>query len=52
MPVYRADAVLPAADAAAEGALLLPLHQGLDDVDVHTVADEVRKSVEHRTTKP
>ncbi|MFE5619853.1 DegT/DnrJ/EryC1/StrS family aminotransferase [Streptomyces sp. NPDC056524] len=39
---------LPGTDIAAETTLLLPLHQGLDDSEVSTVADELRKSVEHR----
>ncbi|MFJ7125417.1 DegT/DnrJ/EryC1/StrS family aminotransferase [Streptomyces sp. NPDC098101] len=39
---------LPGTDHAADTTLLLPLHQGLDDTEVRTVADELRKSVEHR----
>ncbi|MER6195723.1 DegT/DnrJ/EryC1/StrS family aminotransferase [Streptomyces cyaneofuscatus] len=49
VPAYGATAVdLPGTDHAAETTLLLPLHQGLDDAEVATVADELRKSVEHR----
>lgn len=48
VPAYRAGVELPATDSAAEATLLLPLHQGLDDTDVHTVADELRKAVDHR----
>jgi aminotransferase len=50
VPAYRAHARdLPGTDAAAEATLLLPLHQGLDDTEVQTVADEFRKAVEHRS---
>lgn len=48
VPAYRASADLPAAEEASETTLLLPLHQGLDDSEVRTVADELRKSVEYR----
>ncbi|MER7624966.1 DegT/DnrJ/EryC1/StrS family aminotransferase [Streptomyces sp. NPDC126503] len=51
VPAYGADADadLPGTDRAADTTLLLPLHQGLDDADVRTVAGELRKAVEHRT---
>ncbi|MER7759878.1 DegT/DnrJ/EryC1/StrS family aminotransferase [Streptomyces sp. NPDC097619] len=39
---------LPGTDHAADTTLLLPLHQALDDTEVDTVADALRKSVEHR----
>lgn len=46
---YRAgDIQLPGADEASDTTLLLPMHQGLDDMDVRTVADELRESVERR----
>ncbi|MGP3949266.1 DegT/DnrJ/EryC1/StrS family aminotransferase [Streptomyces sp. 7N604] len=49
VPVYRADGgELPGTDEASDSTLLLPLHQGLDDADVRTVVDELRKSVENR----
>lgn len=48
MPAYRGDADLPGTDRASDTTLLLPLHQGLDDTDVRTVVDELRKAVEHR----
>ncbi|MCT4356208.1 DegT/DnrJ/EryC1/StrS family aminotransferase [Streptomyces sp. Je 1-79] len=40
---------LPATERTAETTLLLPLHHGMDAADVHTVADEVRKSMERHT---
>jgi aminotransferase len=46
---YRSNAYLPGADDASDRTLLLPVHQGLDDTEVRTIADELRKSVEHRT---
>ncbi|GLW05788.1 aminotransferase DegT [Microtetraspora sp. NBRC 13810] len=48
VPIYRGDAELPGTEEAADTTLLLPLHQGLDDADVRTVADELRKAVEYR----
>ncbi|UGY93012.1 DegT/DnrJ/EryC1/StrS family aminotransferase [Streptomyces gobiensis] len=49
VPTYRAtDAALPGSDHAAERTLCLPLHPGLSDEDVHTVAETVRKAVEKR----
>ncbi|MGC5330208.1 DegT/DnrJ/EryC1/StrS family aminotransferase [Micromonospora sp. DT62] len=45
---YGAGRHLPGADEAARTTLLLPLHQGLDDADVRTVVDGLRKSVEQR----
>ncbi|GAB3959138.1 DegT/DnrJ/EryC1/StrS family aminotransferase [Streptomyces sparsus] len=46
---YRADAAhLPGTEHSADTTLLLPIHQGLDDTEVRTVADELRKAVEHR----
>lgn len=45
---YRSNASLPDTDDAAERTLLLPIHQGLDDSDVRTIAGELCKSVEHR----
>ncbi|MGP4052520.1 DegT/DnrJ/EryC1/StrS family aminotransferase [Streptomyces sp. 2A115] len=49
VPAYRGGgAVLPNTDTASSTTLLLPLHQGLDDAEVRTVADELRKAVEHR----
>jgi aminotransferase len=48
VPAYGGTEQLPASDEAAESTLLLPLHQGLDDTDVRTVAGELRKSVEHQ----
>jgi aminotransferase len=46
IPIYGAThQVLPGADQAAEETLLLPLHQGLDDVDVRRIVDAVRQSV-------
>ncbi|MEU4775991.1 DegT/DnrJ/EryC1/StrS family aminotransferase [Micromonospora sp. NPDC023644] len=48
VPLFRADADLPGTAEAAANTLLLPIHQGLDDADVRTVADELCKAVEHR----
>nr|UYD71608.1 NDP-hexose 35-epimerase [Streptomyces sp.] len=50
VPVYSVqDVSLPGAEEAADRTLLLPLHQGLSDAEVHTVVDEFRKSVEFHT---
>lgn len=46
VPLYRAGGDLPGTDEAAGSTLLLPLHPALDDADVRTVADELRKVVE------
>ncbi|HCT79845.1 MAG TPA: DegT/DnrJ/EryC1/StrS family aminotransferase, partial [Micromonosporaceae bacterium] len=46
--LYRADADLPGTEEASAVTLLLPIHQGLDDADVRTVAAELRRAVEHR----
>ncbi|WP_307783998.1 DegT/DnrJ/EryC1/StrS family aminotransferase [Streptomyces spinoverrucosus] len=52
VPAYGGDGVvLPGTDTASDSTLLLPLHQGLDDAEVRTVADEFRKAVEHRTAE-
>ncbi|QSS95331.1 DegT/DnrJ/EryC1/StrS family aminotransferase [Streptomyces sp. M54] len=54
-PLHRVPAYghhgppLPHTESAAEATLLLPLHQGLSDADVATVAAEFRASVEART---
>ncbi|MDT0446484.1 DegT/DnrJ/EryC1/StrS family aminotransferase [Streptomyces johnsoniae] len=49
VPAYGGDAgELPGTEAASESTLLLPLHQGLPDADVQTVADELRKAIEQR----
>ncbi|MFE9456829.1 DegT/DnrJ/EryC1/StrS family aminotransferase [Streptomyces californicus] len=54
-PLHRVPAYghheppLPHTESAAETTLLLPLHQGLSDADVATVAAEFRASVEART---
>ncbi|SOD63052.1 aminotransferase [Streptomyces zhaozhouensis] len=49
VPAYgTTDAHLPGTDTAAETTLLLPLHQGLEDHEVRTVADQLRTSVAHR----
>ncbi|MEU9510992.1 DegT/DnrJ/EryC1/StrS family aminotransferase [Micromonospora sp. NPDC048170] len=48
VPAYGAGRHLPGADEAARTTLLLPIHQGLDDADVRTVVDGLRKSVEQR----
>lgn len=45
-----ADVVLPAAEAAAERTLLLPMHQALTDADVDRVIEAVRDSVRDRRT--
>ncbi|ONI92329.1 glutamine--scyllo-inositol aminotransferase [Saccharothrix sp. ALI-22-I] len=47
VPLYRSNAILPATEHASRSTLLLPLHQGLDDHEVRTVADEFRKAVEY-----
>ncbi|MEU7999410.1 DegT/DnrJ/EryC1/StrS family aminotransferase [Micromonospora sp. NPDC049060] len=52
VPAYGAGWHLPGADEAARTTLLLPLHQGLDDADVRTVVDGLRKSVEQRQGAP
>jgi dTDP-4-amino-4,6-dideoxygalactose transaminase len=51
VPAYQADAdlALPGVDHASETTLCLPLHQGLDDIEVRKVVTEVRKSVEARS---
>ncbi|WP_060886934.1 DegT/DnrJ/EryC1/StrS family aminotransferase [Streptomyces caniscabiei] len=49
VPLYGAtDQSLPHADEAAERTLCLPLHNGLDDSDVRTVATALRKAMETR----
>jgi aminotransferase len=48
VPLFRADYDLPGTEEAAETTLLLPLHPGVDDADVRTVVDELRKAVEGR----
>ncbi|MEV0221385.1 DegT/DnrJ/EryC1/StrS family aminotransferase [Streptomyces sp. NPDC050704] len=50
VPVYgAADQVLPHSDQAADRTLCLPLHPGLDDSDVRSVATALRKAMEaHR----
>jgi len=48
VPAYRGAADLPATEEASAATLLLPLHQALDDSEVRTVADELRKSVDRR----
>lgn len=50
VPAFGGGATdLPATDQVADSVLLLPLHQGLDDDDVHHVAATVRKAVETRS---
>ncbi|MFI6079959.1 DegT/DnrJ/EryC1/StrS family aminotransferase [Streptomyces sp. NPDC051217] len=50
VPAYQGDCgPLPGTDACAESTLLLPLHQALDDAEVHSVAAALRKSVELRS---
>jgi aminotransferase len=49
VPAYRSDVHLPGADRGSDRTLLLPIHQALDDTEVRTIADELRKSVEHRS---
>nr|AIW62986.1 aminotransferase [uncultured bacterium BAC-AB1442/1414/561] len=48
VPAYGSAAVLPNSEQAAEESLLLPLHLGLDDDDVRTVARELREAVQRR----
>lgn len=49
VPAYRSEhLVLPRSDHASERTLCLPLHPGLDDADVRTVAAVLRKAVESR----
>lgn len=49
VPAYQAvDQVLPASDKASGETLCLPLHPGLSDDDVRTVAAALRKAVEAR----
>ncbi|HZG05468.1 MAG TPA: DegT/DnrJ/EryC1/StrS family aminotransferase [Streptomyces sp.] len=49
VPAYRSgDRVLPATDRAAGETLCLPLHPGLGDEDVRTVAERLRKAVTSR----
>ncbi|MFC8827296.1 DegT/DnrJ/EryC1/StrS family aminotransferase [Streptomyces sp. NPDC057137] len=51
VPAYGAgDTSLPGSEQVAARTLLIPLHQGLDDTEVHTVAGTLRKAVEHRST--
>ncbi|MER7481308.1 DegT/DnrJ/EryC1/StrS family aminotransferase [Streptomyces sp. NPDC126510] len=56
-PLHRVPAYgppelpLPHAESASEATLLLPLHQGLDDPDVRTVATEFRGAVEARSAE-
>ncbi|MET9558366.1 DegT/DnrJ/EryC1/StrS family aminotransferase [Streptomyces sp. NPDC006645] len=48
VPVYGHDGrELPMTDRASETTLLLPLHQGLDDAEVRTVAGRLGKAVEY-----
>lgn len=49
VPAYGSDVVLPATDEAAGSTLLLPLHQDIDDGDVHRIAEELRAAIEHRS---
>ncbi|MFC8623401.1 DegT/DnrJ/EryC1/StrS family aminotransferase [Streptomyces anulatus] len=52
IPAYLAAASdFPGTESSSENTLLLPLHQGLDDTDVHTVAAALRKAVEQRTAQ-
>ncbi len=46
LPLFGSDSVLPATDLASETTLLLPVHQGLTDAEVRTVATELRAAVE------
>ncbi|MFE0174909.1 DegT/DnrJ/EryC1/StrS family aminotransferase [Streptomyces sp. NPDC059002] len=50
VPTYGApdDLTLPGSDHAADRTLCLPLHPGLDDEDVHTVATTLHKAIEAR----
>ncbi|MET4671417.1 aminotransferase [Streptomyces sp. PvR018] len=50
VPAYRSEGrELPQSDQASDRTLCLPLHPGLEDADVRTVAAAVRKAVEsHR----
>ncbi|WP_193776485.1 DegT/DnrJ/EryC1/StrS family aminotransferase [Streptomyces sp. E2N166] len=49
VPAYRAqDEVLPASDKASGETLCLPLHPGLADEDVRTVAAALREAVQAR----
>ncbi|GHA77963.1 DegT/DnrJ/EryC1/StrS family aminotransferase [Streptomyces termitum] len=48
VPAYGSDRVLPATDRAAGETLCLPLHHGLTDDDVRTVAGRVRAAVAER----
>ncbi|MCF6525784.1 DegT/DnrJ/EryC1/StrS aminotransferase family protein [Streptomyces sp. JJ36] len=50
VPAYATDGapVLPSSDRAAERTLCLPLHPGLSDADVLTVAAALRKAVASR----
>ncbi|MFE3588707.1 DegT/DnrJ/EryC1/StrS family aminotransferase [Streptomyces niveus] len=51
VPAYGAENIpLPGSEQVADRTLLIPLHQGLDDSEVHTVAGTLRKAVEHRST--
>ncbi|MDR3083637.1 MAG: DegT/DnrJ/EryC1/StrS family aminotransferase [Streptomyces sp.] len=49
VPAFGSQSLqLPHSDWAADRTLCLPLHPGLSDDDVHTVAAAVRKSLENR----
>ncbi|MDT0453974.1 DegT/DnrJ/EryC1/StrS family aminotransferase [Streptomyces hesseae] len=51
VPAYggATGGALPGTDEASDTTLLLPLHQGLDEADVRTVADELRRAVARRS---
>ncbi|MFV2022759.1 DegT/DnrJ/EryC1/StrS family aminotransferase [Micromonospora sp. LOL_023] len=46
VPAYGSTSVLPGSDQSAEETLCLPLHQGLDQADIHHVVTQLRKSLE------
>lgn len=46
VPLYGFDGALPDTESLSARTLLLPLHTGLTDADVRTVADHLRKAVE------
>ncbi|MFE2558278.1 DegT/DnrJ/EryC1/StrS family aminotransferase [Streptomyces sp. NPDC059352] len=52
VPTYASDAVLPGSDQAAGETLCLPIHPGLTDGDVLTVAATLRKAVEALSKEP
>ncbi|MEU3750676.1 MULTISPECIES: DegT/DnrJ/EryC1/StrS family aminotransferase [Streptomyces] len=52
VPTYGSDAVLPGSDQAAGETLCLPIHPGLSDADVLTVAAALRKAVEAHSKEP